>query len=157
MPGDHAAAATALPAPTADVAAPATTLGDGQINGAWDSTTNTAESCLAWQHLRKAGFYAGPTNEGGVLCTAGSLYLPVNADGGRIGISSTMQITGMTGSFNICSFGILGKFAKQLDTQLDDGNTATGSLRSALTTAQTAAIATGTIVDSTSYTVCLSF
>ena len=159
LPGDHPAADTALPAPTADLAT-AATRGNGQINGVWDSAIATDESCLFWQHLRKAGFYAGPTNEGAVNCATGSAYVPVNADGGRIGISSTMQIqnpTPMTGSFNICSFGILGKFAKQLDTQLDDGNTQTGSLRASLTTAQDTAIATGSIVDSNSYTVCLSF
>ena len=160
LPGDHAAAATALPAPTADVATPATTLGNGQIDGAWNSILATDESCLAWQHLRKAGFYSGPTNEGVVVCTTGSPYLPTNADGGRIGISSVIQMTSptpMTGSFNICSTGILGKFAKQLDTQLDDGNTLTGSLRTSDLATPGTALANSGVADSTSYLVCLSF
>jgi hypothetical protein len=110
-----------------------------------------------WQHLRLAGFFAGPTT---VSCTAGAEYLPKNADGGRIGMSSTMQITAptaMTGTFNICSEGVLGKFAKQLDTQLDDGNTQTGSFRVALTTAPTAAETVANIGDSVSTVVCLAF
>lgn len=133
--------------------APATgTENNGQINGDWDSATATEESCLVWQHLRLAGFLAGPTTVG---CAAGNDYLQKNADGGRIGISSTMQITGMTGSFNICSSGILGKFAKQLDTQLDDGTTNTGSVRVALISAPTAALATVNDADAT--IVCLAF
>ena len=35
----------------------------------------------------------------------------------------------MTGAYVVCSAGILGKFAKQLDTTLDDGATDTGSVR----------------------------
>jgi hypothetical protein len=78
-----------------------------------------------------------------------------NADSGRVGISSTMQITGMTGSFNICSSGISGKLAKQLDTQLDDGTTNTGSVRVALITAPTAALAA--VADADATIVCLAF
>ena len=60
-------------------------------------------------------------------------YFPQNVEGGRIGITSAIvaqtPITGMTGSYVFCSSGILGKYAKQLDTTLDDGNTTTGSIR----------------------------
>jgi len=82
-------------------------------------------------------------------------------DGGRIGISSTMYITGMTGSYNICSTGVLGKIAKQLDTQLDDGDSTTGSFRVAALVAgapPAGPVAAVTPVDdATSYTVCLAF
>jgi prepilin-type N-terminal cleavage/methylation domain-containing protein len=153
LPGDHASAATALTGATA-ATTPAGTIGNGQINGNYDSATATDESCLAWQHLRLAGFFPGPT---AVDCTAGAEYVPKNADGGRIGLSSTMNIGGMTGTFNICSQGILGKFAKQLDTQLDDGTTNTGSLRVALTSAPTTAVANALVLDNESTVVCLSF
>ena len=128
------------------------TENNGQINGAWDSTATADESCVFWQHLRLAGFLAGPTV---VNCTAGNDYLQKNADSGRIGISTTMQIATMTGSFNICSSGITGKLAKQLDTQLDDGTTNTGSVRVALITAPTAALAT--VGDADATIVCLAF
>lgn len=131
------------------------TENNGQINGTWDSTSTADESCVFWQHLRLAGFLAGPTV---VDCTAGSDYLQKNADGGRIGISSTMQITAptaMTGSFNICSSGISGKLAKQLDTQLDDGTSTTGSLRIAKITAPTTAYSP--VLDADATIVCLAF
>jgi len=82
-----------------------------------------------------------------------------------IGVSSTtaanLQIGGMTGTYQVCSAGILGKFAKQLDIQMDDGNTATGSMRvvpdnSAVGTAATAMTATYPD-DATPYTVCMTF
>jgi hypothetical protein len=68
----------------------------------------------------------------------------------------------MTGTYQICSTGILGKFVKQLDIQMDDGNTETGSMRAttnvtSTTFAQTAATATASIDDATSYTVCQTF
>ena len=157
IPGDHASVATALAGPPAATLAttPAVaTVGNGQINGNWDSTTNTDESCLFWQHARMAGFLAGPTI---VSCAAGADYLQKNADGGRIGISSTPQITGMTGSFNICSSGIVGKIAKQLDTQLDDGNTITGSFRVSEILIPATALATASVNDGTAYLVCLAF
>ena len=157
IPGDHASVATALAGPPAATLAttPAVaTVGNGQINGNWDSTTNTDESCLFWQHARMAGFLAGPTI---VSCAAGADYLQKNADGGRIGISSTPQITGMTGSFNICSSGIVGKIAKQLDTQLDDGNTITGSFRVSEILIPATALVTASVNDGTAYLVCLAF
>lgn len=150
IPGDHAAAATAVTGATA-ATTPAGTIGNAQINGNWNSTTATDESCLVWQHMRLAGFFPGPTTAN---CADGAEYVPKNADGGRIGISSTTQITGMTGTYFICTTGILGKFAKQLDTQLDDGVGNTGSVRSALVSTPTAAVATPT--DSDSYVVCMS-
>lgn len=153
IPGDLAGAATKIS--NATTASTPGTVGNGQIEGAWNSPTGTDESCLAWQHMRLAGFLAGNTS---VDCSDGSAYLQINADGGRIGISSTMQITGMTGSYNICSTGVLGKIAKQLDTQLDDGNPATGSLRiSNPAVAAATALTTGEVGDSLSTLVCLSF
>jgi prepilin-type N-terminal cleavage/methylation domain-containing protein len=153
IPGDHSTAATAINGAT-NATTPAGSIGNGQVNGNWNSATNTDESFLFWQHIRLAGFMAGPT------AVADPEYTPKNAVGLQMGISSTMQMTlptAMTGTYNICSTGILGKFAKQLDTQLDDGNTATGSLRVAVTTTPGTAIATNTVDDATSYLVCMAF
>ncbi len=155
IPGDHASAATSLTGATNATTGGA--VGNGQIDGEWNSATNTDESCLAWQHLRLAGFLAGNTT---VNCAAGNDYTPKNPDGGRTGISSKMLMqtpTPMTGSYNICSTGVLGKIAKQLDTQLDDGNAQTGSFRIADITTPTAAKATADVLDSNSYIVCMSF
>ncbi|MBL8510481.1 MAG: prepilin-type N-terminal cleavage/methylation domain-containing protein [Betaproteobacteria bacterium] len=150
LPGDHAAADVQLTGAT-KATTPSGTVGNGQINGTWDSATGTDESCLVWQHLRFANLLSGPTT---VDCTAGSAYLQKNADGGRVGISSTTQITGMTGSFFICSGSILGRFARQLDTQLDDGRPDTGSVRIAAVSAPTAALTDTTLTDNTLTIVC---
>jgi prepilin-type N-terminal cleavage/methylation domain-containing protein len=162
IPGDLAGANTKITGAFA-ATTPAGEVGNGQISGVWDSTTATDESCLVWQHLRLAGFLAGSTANNSTNCAAGDIYLQTNADGGRVGLSSTVPITTMTGTYFICSAGVVGKTAKQLDLQLDDGNTATGSFRvtdqnlSPPTAAATAAKATGEVLDATAYTVCLAF
>ncbi len=146
--GAATAASVTLLAPTS------TTLGNGRIEGNYNSNTATDESVAFWQQVRLANLASGnssfatPAND-----------MPTNADGGRLGIQSSVPITGMTGSYFVCSEGIQGKFAKQIDITMDDGNTATGSVRvvagpyagTALT-----AIGTTTIVDSTTYIVCVS-
>jgi hypothetical protein len=54
---------------------------------------------------------------------------------------------------------VLGKFAKQLDTQMDDGNGQTGSMRIVADnhTRGQQALANSAVDDATSYTVCLGF
>ncbi len=157
IPGDLLGANTKITGAT--TATTPGTVGNGQIEGAWNTTANTDESCLAWQHMRLAGFLAGSTDATTGCSVAGNAYQQINADGGRIGISSTMHITGMTGSYNICSTGVLGKIAKQLDTQLDNGDTETGSFRvAAIGVAGPApALTTAATLDANSYVVCLSF
>lgn len=136
--------------------------GDGVIEGAWNATADTAESFNFWQHIRLAGLATGST----IITDAA--YLPTNAEGGPIGIqaASTKSISGLKGSYVVCSGGILGKFAKELDTAMDDGNTATGVMMTALAdkvdgataaTAVTNLAATPTLDDSTKYAVCMAF
>lgn len=161
LPGDDRIADTHITG--AVVASSGGSVGNGIIEGAWNSNVATTESFLFWQHVRLAGFATGPTS------VTDDQYIPLNADGGIIGVSSTSPVAGMTGTYFVCSQGILGKYAKQLDTMLDDGVTTTGSLRvianqSANQSTAAAAIpatssgsgGTGTtIVDSSSYTVCM--
>jgi prepilin-type N-terminal cleavage/methylation domain-containing protein len=147
--------------------------GNGVINGNWNSVTVTDESWQFWGHVRQANLAAGPTT-----WAAGAVadpYVPKNAVSGQMGISSAVpgvstQITGMTGTYQICSSSILGKFVKQLDIQMDDGNTATGSMRAtaepvaapgAAAIPNSGATCPGTaatcIDDATNYTVCMTF
>lgn len=136
---------------------PAGTQGNGVINGNWNSTTNTDESRLFWQHVRLANLAAGPTD------VTDATYAPKNAVGGALGINSAttaqLQITGMTGTYQVCSAAILGKFVKQLDVQMDDGNTATGSMRAVADGAamNAAAVATASIDEAANYTTCMTF
>ncbi len=59
-----------------------------------------------------------------VDCAANNNYQPRNADGGLIDVQSLAnftEITGMGGSYVVCSDAILGRLAKQVDLTLDDG------------------------------------
>ena len=54
------------------------------------------------------------------------------ADGGRIGVTGDGVFTGApawAANFFVCMSGVQGRFVRQLDTTLDDGNTSTGTLR----------------------------
>ncbi|MCM8594725.1 prepilin-type N-terminal cleavage/methylation domain-containing protein [Accumulibacter sp.] len=136
---------------------------NGRIDGAWNAGgagtgVLTDETSLFWQHVRLANLATGPT------AIADPNYRPRNADGGFIGIemagaAATPYIQNMRGSFFVCSDGILGRYVKQIDTTMDDGNTAGGSVQavptgSARNTAPTATVA---IVDGNQYTVCAAF
>ncbi|MEW6414853.1 MAG: prepilin-type N-terminal cleavage/methylation domain-containing protein [Pseudomonadota bacterium] len=148
LPGDDPAASTHLTG--ASNASTPGTLGNGVIEGAWDSTTATDETYLFWQHVRLAGLAPGSTDT-----TTPAVYLPTNAAGGRLGVQSAKPFTSMnSGTYFICSAGISGKFAKQLDSQLDDGITNTGSMQAG-TTANGTAAAIATLNDTTIYTVCM--
>lgn len=141
MPGDDPSADTHLSGGTVATAITAGDLGNSRINGAWNSVTTTNESFLFWQHVRLAALATGPTTFGDAAALAA--YIPRNAEGGRIGITSEPVIVGgnFPGSFFICSV-MQGRFARQLDATIDDGNTATGSLRAiALTEKATEALA----------------
>ena len=155
VPGDdanvgiHVTGGTACTPAAANLCA----TNNGIIDGNWNATSISSESFVFWQHVRLAGFAPGPTD------TTSANYLPKNAAGGAIGVTNAANtaIIGLTGSYIICSDAISGKFAKQLDITLDDGNTATGTLM--VTAAGTAtggtAIATANIIDDTPYLVCM--
>jgi prepilin-type N-terminal cleavage/methylation domain-containing protein len=163
LPGDDAAVATHLGASA--TAGTGGTVGNGVIEGTWkDAETGTTEANIFWQHVRLANLAAGPT-------VVGAGFGPTNAVGGRIGVSSMtaaqVQVDGaavaaanrMTGTYQVCSTGVLGKFVKQLDIQMDDGNTTTGSMRAHPdgTATGNASTATASIDEAAPYTVCMAF
>lgn len=152
LPGDDHAASTHLTG-----AASATTnnhVQNGLIQGDWNSSTKTDESFLVWQHLRLAGLATGGTD------ITVAQYMPRNSEGGQLGLTSTASLTAVTANtFNtahaMCSDGILGRYAQQLDTMLDDGVGNTGSMRilvNGVPSTGEATPATGT-----AYLVCMSF
>ncbi|MDP1923768.1 MAG: prepilin-type N-terminal cleavage/methylation domain-containing protein [Thiobacillus sp.] len=151
LPGDDSAASTHLTnADNATTPGVAANRGNGVIEGNWDSSTNTDESFLFWQHVRLAGLAPGSTDK-----TAPD-FLPINAVGTKVGIQSAAPFTGMnSGTYYICSGGISGKFAKQLDTQLDDGVTNKGAMVSG-TAPNTSVAGTTPLVDATNYIVCMA-
>ena len=170
VPGDDPKADINLPAGGVKCGAVGTATatcnpGNGLIDGPWDSAdiTGTVESQLFWQHVRLAGLAPGPT-----LATAD--LLPTNSVGGVIGITSLSSFTAgdptvapnlkLTGTYVICSAGILGKFAKQLDLQMDDGSPVGGSIREFSQAGRGAALTMPTLTnnqidDNLSFTVCM--
>jgi prepilin-type N-terminal cleavage/methylation domain-containing protein len=138
--------------------------GNGVINGNWNSTTVTDESWQFWGHVRAANLTSGPTTW--AAAAVSDPYVPKNAVGGQIGVSSAvaaqLQVAGMSGTYQVCSSGILGKFAVQLDIQMDDGNTTTGSLRivpdgSPVGTTATNSATAPPFDPAANYTVCMTF
>lgn len=164
LPGDDARAGSNVGVGTTLVG-----NGNGVIDGKWfDGNAGTlSETSMFWEHVRRAGLAAGSTNLADPV-PAG--YLPLNADGGYIGIQSgtatsgNQPITGIKGTYIVCSTGILGKFARQLDITIDNGDTATGSMMAAETpspmalglTPATSTGSTPTLDDSKSYVVCVA-
>jgi prepilin-type N-terminal cleavage/methylation domain-containing protein len=158
LPGDQTQAQLDTQFQPNGTATPAAagTFGNGRIDGIWSDTGATSEAAAFWQHIRLANLAAGPT------ATADANYTPRNAVNGIMGVQSGPVITGMTGTYSVCSAGILGRYAKQLDVTMDDGNPATGSLR-------VTAAATGTgltamtgptdvaYTDDATFTVCMMF
>lgn len=150
LPGDDDAAVTHVGG---------TDASQGQnslIEGSWDTTTQTDESYLVWQHLRLAGLMNGSTN-----VTDSSTYVPRNSEGGRIGVTSVgslaeVDATTMVGAHVVCSNGVLGRYALQLDAMLDDGAGNSGAMR-ILTAGATASIGHASIVAANTYLVCMSF
>lgn len=168
LPGDDGSAASHVSGATNATAATGIVLNNGIIEGKWDSVTTTDETQKFWQHVRMAGLSAGPTANATDL-------LPTNSVNGVIGITNAGNDnpdpaaagTKINGSYVICSASILGKYAKQLDIQMDDGAPTTGSMRAfvvtgttrpttlATPTTTTGLDAAGSLLDSSSYTVCM--
>ena len=88
-------------------------------------------------------------------------YIPQNAVGGKIGITNSsaanLPITGLRGSYIVCSDSIPGKFAKQLDTTMDNGETNTGSMMATAAGTSAGGAAVAALDDDTNYLVCMGF
>ena len=133
---------------------------NGRLDGDWNATSVASETFVFWQHVRLANLATGATD------TSDANYLPRNADGGQIGVESGVDgngaaapfIKGMRGSFYVCSSGILGRYARQIDTTMDDGNTAGGSVQVVAIGAKRGddPVTTANIVDGQQYIVCAS-
>jgi prepilin-type N-terminal cleavage/methylation domain-containing protein len=156
LPGDDAHAVDHLGSASGAQNTTNAGKGNGQLDGRWNDTPAvTSETTLFWQHVRLAGLSAGATE------ISDEDYIPKNADGGNIGFEAGRvtepAIKGLGGTYVLCSSGILGKYVKQLDITLDNGNTASGSMMATPFSGYAVnkdATATTAIVDSTPYIVC---
>jgi prepilin-type N-terminal cleavage/methylation domain-containing protein len=157
-PGDDATPAAHVGAAATLATTPAGLQGNARIDGNWNSVTQTDESYLFWQHVRMAGLATGST-------VVGAGYLPTNSDGGALGVSGAPVFIGApawSANFFVCSANIQGRFARQLDTTIDDGNTSTGSVRVLGTNAGGVLATSATFYtvtpadDATLFTVCMA-
>jgi prepilin-type N-terminal cleavage/methylation domain-containing protein len=174
LPGDDKCAYASGTCTSQHMTAPTTVLansggsgngnGNGIIDGSWSdtATTATSEAYSFWQHIRVAGLAPGSTDPTGD-------FRPTNAVGGSIGVTNVTQspINTLKGSYIVCSNAIAGKFARQLDITLDDGNPISGSMQITAADTTTPAVPTkvgggnitgvNDIVDDSSYLVCMGF
>lgn len=108
--------------------------GDNTVEGNYESATSTDESRLFWAELRLAGFVAGATDT-----VANASTQPVNAAGGIVGVQhGGLGLAGLI----ICSGSLPTKIAQSIDSQFDDGNATTGSVRAILETTPPTAVTT---------------
>ena len=159
LPGDDISIATHLTGGTACTpqAAGKCNPGNGVIDGDWDSPDLSEETYVFWQHIRLAGFGPGSTD---TAAAAFPDFIQKNAVGGRIGITNSQTnnpITGMKGTYVVCSDAIPGKFAKQLDTTLDNGDPTTGSVLVANLAAADPKAPVAAPADDTPYLVCMGY
>ena len=102
--------------------------GNGQVGGTYNNACPTTaaaadpESCKWWDHLRRAGFVAG----------TGQLQ-PFNAVTGFLGVQTGNGAGGAAlggfASLILCSANMADKMAIAVDTQMDDGDSRTGTVR----------------------------
>jgi prepilin-type N-terminal cleavage/methylation domain-containing protein len=128
------------------------TPGNGKIEGVWNSTDVTSENVLFWQHVRGSGLAAGSTDFSDVTKAS----LPSNAEGGQFGIQMDPPITGLSGTYYVCSTGINNKLAQQLDTTLDDGSPDKGTVRAQASWDSTKT-GDASYADGSIYSVCMAF
>lgn len=79
-----------------------------------------------WSQLRASGFITGDPSLAGVNA------LPRNPWGGLMGVTTDATIMNAMPGTKICLSQVPGKAAISLDTQLDDGNPNTGTLRATI-------------------------
>jgi len=144
IPGDDPNAGTRWT--TAPAAIPGS--GNGVVGGTYNnacpavSVALTPESCMWWDHLRRAGFVSG-----------NGAQQPFNAVTGQVGVqtgdgavapgpalgSNAAGAGGFSGLI-ICSANLPDKIAIAVDTQMDDGQRLSGSVRGQLQAAPNPAI-----------------
>lgn len=100
--------------------------GDGIIRGAFTDANDpiTSESNAFWQHTRLSGLLTG-------VATASKADPPNNAVQGQLGVqggTTAALVYGMSGNV-VCASSIPWKIAQAVDIMIDDGNSATGTLR----------------------------
>lgn len=170
LPGDDPSAQSHLGTSAAQASsASSQTVGNGLIDGDFNSTSATSESVILWQHLRLANLASGDASTPPSGTTELAAWRPKNSEGGTIGVQSAKPVSGTWGGRQfICQENVSGRIAQQVDTTMDDGNPSGGSVRfgtwsSGVLTpvanagASSSASSGTTMEESSLYVVCASF
>ena len=156
IPGDDAQAQSRWNLTGVPAATPSSP-GDGRVDGAYNqlAAVPESESRLFWWHLRQAGFIAGSTDP---TAPALAAQQPANAVGGLVGVTMGAGPTTVgLSDLIVCTANLPAKIAIEVDTRLDDGKSAEGTVRAqrqAVPNEDIAAAAASYVEDSGSYLVC---
>jgi prepilin-type N-terminal cleavage/methylation domain-containing protein len=133
-PGDDNRAAGAVAASTS------TSINDGVIDGAWNSTTVTDENVVFWAHLRNEGFFV----DGVTPITT----IPTNVFGSNINVTTTAAAGAVfnfgAGNDLVCFSAIDGDNAAAMDAQFDDGDATAGLIQGGVAIGTALAYVAGT-------------
>ncbi len=101
----------------------------------------TIESGLWWDDLRRAGFVAGSGGQQPFNAFSGMVGVQTGDGAGGVALAPTGTPTAGFAGLIVCSANIPDKVAIALDTQMDDGHIASGTVRGELQTAPNPPIA----------------
>jgi prepilin-type N-terminal cleavage/methylation domain-containing protein len=151
IPGDDTNAKTRFP--NASIPSGGSgTLGNGTLDGNFDSATANDETRLVWAELRAANL---------VKQVGGSdqTLQPANPFGGIYGFQHGAFSTGGIVTNVVCLSGVPADAAQAIDSRLDDGISNSGSIQAAISStspgAANAAASTTGYVSGQTYTVCV--
>ena len=148
IPGDDPRAATRW-ATSINGGAATAGNGNGTVTGNYNVGGAVSESRSFWQHLRLAGFING------ALTTAAiSSEQPINSFNGMLGVQT--NAVGLNGLV-VCQGNLPAKAAEAFDTQFDDSNGTTGTVRAVIGAGNVdvpAGAVASNYVDDNFYTIC---
>ena len=160
IPGDDPNAATRWAG-----AATATLAGNGVVSGTYNNAcpavlvAASPETCLWWDHLRRAGFVAGSGGAQPFNAVTGLLGVQTgDGSGAGTALGTAPNVGGFAGLI-VCSANLPDKIAIAVDTQMDDSTLITGTVRGQLQAAPNPdilAVAAGTYAENGTnvYTLC---
>ncbi len=108
--------------------------GNGVVDGTYNNTcpavsvSGTPESCMWWDHLRRAGFVSGNGAQQPFNAVTGQIGVQTGDGSGNAVLGAAAGAGGFSGLI-ICSANLPDKIAIAVDTQMDDGQRLSGSVR----------------------------
>src|SRR6266513_1901018 len=119
--------------------------GNGVVDGTYNnvcpavSAVGTPESCMWWDHLRRAGFVSGNGAQQPFNAVTGQIGVQTGNGAGAPVLGAAAGAGGFSGLI-ICSANLPDKIAIAVDTQMDDGQRLSGTVRGQLQAAPNPAI-----------------